>query len=72
MNEQTEILISIITLIATWFTGNKSVWGPRLGLVANICWWFYVVTFRRYGLIPMEAFFTVIGIRNLIKWEREK
>jgi len=68
----TEILISIVTLISAWFIGNKNVWGQRLGLLANLCWWFYVIAFKRYGLVPMEAFFTILSIRNLIKWEKEK
>jgi nicotinamide riboside transporter PnuC len=68
----TELLISIITLISGWFIGNKSVWGQRLGLLANLCWWVYVAVFKRYGFIPMEIFFTIITIRNLIKWEKEK
>ena len=67
----TELLISVITLVSAWFIGNKSVWGQRLGLITNICWWFYVVAFKRYGLVPMEIFFTIMCVRNLIKWERE-
>jgi hypothetical protein len=55
------ILVAVSTIL---------LWGLfYLLLVVGV---FIVVTFRRYGLIPMEAFFTVIGIRNLIKWEREK
>lgn len=68
----TELSISIITLIAAWFIGNKSVWGQRLGLIANLAWWFYVVVFGRWGLVPMEFFFTVMTIRNLIKWEKDE
>jgi hypothetical protein len=67
----TELLISVITLISAWYIGNKSVWGQRLGLLTNFCWWFYVVAFHRYGLVPMEIFFTIMCVRNLIKWERE-
>lgn len=68
----TELLISVITIISAWFIGNKSVCGQRLALLANLAWWFYVVVFKRYGFIPMEIFFTIITIRNLIKWEIEE
>lgn len=68
----TEISISVITLASAWLIGNKSVWGQRLGLLANLCWWFYVLAFKRYGLIPMETVFTIMTVRNLIKWEKEK
>lgn len=67
-----ELIISVTTLIAAWFIGNKDVWGQRLGLFANIQWWIYVFVFHRWGLVPMEFFFTIMTIRNLIKWEREK
>jgi hypothetical protein len=74
MNASTivEFIISITTIISAWYIGNKSVWGQRLGLFANIQWWVYVIVFGRWGLAPMEIFFTAITIRNLIKWEKEK
>ena len=67
----TEILISVVTLASAWFIGNKNVWGQRLGFLANLSWWFYVLAFKRYGLVPMEIFFTIMCVRNLIKWEKE-
>jgi hypothetical protein len=68
---QFELMISTVTIAASWFIGNKNVWGQRLGMVANLSWWAYVLIYHRYGLIPMECMFTVIQIRNLIKWEKE-
>lgn len=67
-----ELLISAVTILAAWFIGNKSVWGQRLSFLANIFWWIYVIAYQRYGLIPLQVMFLVIGIRNLIKWENEK
>ena len=73
MNTSTimEFIISITTIVSAWYIGNKSVWGQRLGLFANIQWWIYVIVFQRWGLVPMEIFFTIMTIRNLIKWEKE-
>ena len=68
---EVELIISVVTIAAAWMIGNKSVWGQRLGMVANLCWWYYVIAFERWGLLPMEAMFTVIQVRNLIKWEKE-
>lgn len=67
----TEFLISTITLVSAWYIGDKNVWGQRLGLLANMAWWFYVIAFGRWGLAPMEVVFTIMCIRNLIKWEKE-
>jgi hypothetical protein len=68
----TELAISTTTLASAWLTGNKNVWGMRLGLIANLMWWYYVIAFQRWGMIPMQIFFLFICTRNLIKWEKEK
>lgn len=68
----TEISISVVTLASAWLIGNKNVWGQRLAVLANMGWWFYVIAFERWGLVPMQAVFTIINIRNLVKWEKEK
>jgi hypothetical protein len=67
----TELSISAVTLASGWFIGNKSVWGQRLAVFANIGWWFYIIAFQHWGLAPMEVGFTIIVIRALIKWEKE-
>lgn len=67
----TELSISIVTLLSAWFIGNKNVWGQRLAMAANVGWWFYIIAFGRWGLVPMEIGFTFIVLRNLIKWEKE-
>ncbi len=68
----TELIISSVTLLSGWFIGNKNVWGQRLAVLANVGWWFYIIAFKHWGLVPMEIGFTVIVIRNLVKWEKEK
>jgi hypothetical protein len=68
----TELIISAVTLASGWYIGNKNVWGQRLALIANVGWWFYIIAFQHWGLVPMEIGFTAIVIRNLIKWEKEK
>jgi hypothetical protein len=67
----TELLISAVTLLSGWWIGNKNVWGQRLAVLANIGWWFYIIAFEHWGLVPMEIGFTIIVVRNLIKWEKE-
>jgi hypothetical protein len=66
-----ELLISGVTIISAWYIGNKNVWGQRLGLFCNILWWLYVFIYHRWGFMPVEIFFTIITIRNLVKWEKE-
>lgn len=66
----TEFIISVITITSAYFIGNKSVWGQRIGMLANLSWWFYILVFKRYGFVPMEIAFSVMQVRNLIKWEK--
>jgi len=66
-----ELLISVTTLISAWYIGNKSVWGQRLAVPANIGWWIYIILFQHWGMVPMEIFFSIMVVRNLIKWEKE-
>jgi hypothetical protein len=66
-----ESIIGVLTVVATWLIGNKSVWGQRISVVNNIGWWIYIVAFQHWGLVPMEVFLTVVVVRNWIKWEKE-
>ena len=67
----TEFITGTLTVLAAWLIGNKSVWGQRVSVLANMGWWIYIIAFGRWGLIPMEVFLSIVVIRNLIKWEKE-
>lgn len=67
----TELAISTVTVFSGWLIGDKSVWGQRLAVTANIGWWIYILGFKHYGLVPMEIAFSIIVVRSLIKWERD-
>jgi len=51
--------------------GNKSKWGPRLGLANQVLWIIYAVTIKEWGLIPGVILYAIVHIRNLIQWERK-
>jgi nicotinamide riboside transporter PnuC len=67
-----DYIISIISVLVLWLTGNKSVWGMRLGLANQVLWFIYVIVTKQYGLLIGVIAFTIVYIRNLIKWEKEK
>jgi len=54
-----------------WMMGNKSKWGPRLGLANQVLWIIYAVTIKEWGLIPGVILYAIVHIRNLIQWERK-
>lgn len=70
-----EILIqgatSIVTLIAVWFNGTKSIWGPRFSVLANAFWWTLVIYSDMWGLVPFQAAMTFMSYRMLFLWERD-
>ena len=62
-------ILSITSFTMLWLMGNKSKWGPRLGIANQILWVIYALKIEQYGLLPGVVGYTVVHIRNLIKWE---
>jgi hypothetical protein len=63
-----QLIASALSLGAQWFYGNKSKWGPALGLAAQVPWWIIMVQSELWGLIPINASMLAIHVRNLWKW----
>lgn len=67
----TQLSASAISIVAQWAYGNKSKWGPALGLTAQVPWWLIMVQGGLWGLLPVNGLMLVIHIRNLVKWTKE-
>lgn len=52
--------------------GNKNKLGIVVGLVGQILWLTYALMLKQYGLIIGVVAYTIIHVRNLLKWIREK
>jgi hypothetical protein len=65
-------ILSATSCLMLWMMGNKSKWGPRLGIANQILWMVYAILIKQYGLIPGVIAYTIIHIRNLIQWEKIK
>jgi len=61
-------LLSLTSAVMLWFMGNKSVWGPRLGIANQVLWLAYAVGLKQWGLIPGITLYTVVHLRNLWRW----
>ena len=61
-------IISLMSFIMLWLMGNKSKWGPVVGLINQILWIIYVFMIKEWGLLPGVLAFTFVHIRNLRKW----
>lgn len=53
-----------------WLMGNKSKWGPRIGLANQVLWVIYAVWLAQWGLLPGVLIYAVIHVRNIVKWSR--
>lgn len=67
-----QLSASVVTIAATYAYGNKTLWGPILGVVCQVPWWTIMVYSELWGLFPLNAVLTIIHVRNLIKWKNEK
>ncbi len=65
-------ILSALSLTSLWLMGNKSVWGIVIGLLNQVLWVAYALMLKQYGLLIGVIAYTVIHIRNLVKWTREK
>jgi hypothetical protein len=65
-------LLSATSVLMLWMMGNKSNWGPIIGIMNQFLWFYYIlfVLHGQYGLIIGTIAFTVVHIRNLILWKR--
>lgn len=52
-----------------WKMGSKSKWGPRIGILNQVLWVVYAIWLEQWGLLPGIGFYTLVHIRNLIRWE---
>lgn len=63
-------ILSAFSLVSLWLMGNKSKYGPIVGLANQILWVIYAINLEEYGLLIGVIAYTIIHIRNLIKWNK--
>lgn len=62
---------SAFTLLAMWLIGQKRSIGWAVGLVNQVLWVSFAVSFRAWGLLPLSAALTVIYVRALLRWRAQ-
>jgi hypothetical protein len=63
-------VISGVSIVTLWLMGNKSKWGPALGIVNQAIWIVYVVGTKEWGLLAGVVIPLFVQVRNLRKWWR--
>lgn len=64
-------ILSFTSVLMLWLMGNKSKWGPRLGLLNQILWFAYAIMIKEYGLLPGVVLYAIVHVRNLLAWEKK-
>jgi len=73
LKEMIPWVCSATGLTMIWFMGNKTIVGPIMGLISQGVWFIYLFLFweEAHGLTPAVIGFTIVHVRNLIKWLKE-
>jgi len=66
-----QLALGALTASSLFLTGNKRWQGWLVAIIVNACWWPYYILTDQWGLLPMQALFLIMILRNLIKWRRE-
>ena len=62
-------ILSATSGLMLWLMGNKSKWGPRIGIINQVIWIVYCIGTKQWGLLPGVVLYTIIHIRNAVRWE---
>ena len=63
-----QVAASTTTVAAMWLMGNRSLWGPAMGVVSEVVWFAVIVYSGLWGLLPLCLFLVVANARNWMKW----
>jgi hypothetical protein len=66
-----QLAASVLTISAQWLYGNKTIYGPLVGLLGQVAWWTLMYEGSLWGLLPANVLMVAIHVRNLIKWKKE-
>lgn len=64
-------IISITSVIMIYLMGNKWKYAPLLGIFNQVLWYVLILQTKQYGLFLGVTGYTVIHIRNMLKWSKE-
>lgn len=67
-----QCVASTATIISSFAYGNKSTYGPFIGLASQVPWWTLMFVEGLWGLLPVNIMMVAIHARNFLKWTREK
>ena len=67
-----ENVCSMMTILAIYLMGNKTIWGPIWGTLSGIPWLWLIWVTGMWGLLPSTLIISSIHARNWRKWYIEQ
>jgi hypothetical protein len=64
-------ILSGFSLASLWLMGNKNKIGSIVGIIGQSLWVVYALMLKQPGLLIGVIAYTIVHIRNLIKWKTE-
>lgn len=62
-------ILSLTSCLMLWLMGNKSIFGIYVGIFNQVLWFVYIFITKQYGLLLGVILYTIVHIRNLVKWK---
>jgi hypothetical protein len=63
-----ELILSAITCVVVFLTGNKHRATPYVGVVAETLWLVWCVLYDHRGLLPMNILLLIMWCRAIYLW----
>jgi hypothetical protein len=69
--EQSAWITSGVSAVVVWQMGNRRWWAPWLGVAGQVFWVVLALQADQPGLLPGVGLYTIIHLRNAIKWRAD-
>ena len=67
-----DLFAAATSLAGLWLYGDKSIWGPVIGLVSQLAWIGLAVSVEQYWLLLSVVAFVFVHSRNLKEYWRDR
>lgn len=72
MKQILPLVTSSVTVYNMYLAGNKDYRAWVFGLLNQILWLAFIISFAAWGLLPLTIALTFMYTRNLLKWRADE
>ena len=72
MRQGIALATSVVTLVGMWMAGSHNWKGWALGIFNQVLWFWFIVAFDAWGLLPLNIALVFVYGRNLLRWKNEQ